>query len=324
MLDALSLAKSSGAYKILQGEKRSQTFSHAYLFISPDEYLSEYVKEFAYLIASTGDQAKDLRLYNLIRNGFHPDVITYPKNGESVTADEAVEIVSEAFVKPLECDKKVFIILNADKMNAVAQNKLLKTLEEPPKGVHFLLCAKSEYPLLQTVKSRVKKFEITGFSDDALKNALSGEGKSEREIERAVALSDKTLSGAKQLLSDESVQKYDDLATQVITQMLKSPQVLSFSTKILALSDLERFLSVLECKLKDLMYIHTGKPELVSDKFSLQALSGAQGFKTGSVIHAIECVNECYKKLKFNANATAVVEWLLFQILEGKYKWQKL
>lgn len=325
MIDALSLAKKTGAYKILSGEKLTDGFSHAYLFVSADEFLGEYVKQFAYLMTCTGDEKKDERLARLIKDGFHPDVVTYPIKNESVTAEEAVEIVRESFVKPLETDKKVFIIRNADKMNAQAQNKLLKTLEEPPKNVYFLLCAKTEYPLLQTIKSRVKKFEINGFSAKDLYEVLTNDYQNQAELNRAIALSDKTLSGTLEILADEKISKYDSLATEVLTQMLKSTQVLYYSNKITALgSDLERFFSVLECKLKDLLLFHTGKENLVADKAGLELIKDAKGFKIGSIIHSIECVNEVYKRLKFNANATAVTEWLLFQILEGKYKWQKL
>ena len=57
-------------------------------------------------------------------------------------------------------------------MNASAQNKLLKTLEEPPKNVHILLGATSEYPLLATLKSRVKKLEIPPFDNQTIYKAL--------------------------------------------------------------------------------------------------------------------------------------------------------
>ncbi len=325
MIDALSLVKQTSAYKILSGEKLTGGLSHAYLFISSDGFLGEYLKQIAYLITSTGDGKKDERIFKLIKEGFHPDVLTYPVKSDAVTAEEAVEIVRESFVKPLETDKKVFIILNADKMNTQAQNKLLKTLEEPPKNVFFLLGAKTEYPILQTIKSRVNKFEINAFSPKSLLCALKDECQDKAQLERAISLSDKTLSGALEILQDNKLAKYDSLATEVLTQMLKSPQVLYYSNKISELgSDLERFFSVLENKLKDLLYYYSGKQDLVSDKAGLEQLKQVKNFKIGSIIHSIECINEVYKRLKFNANTTAVIEWLLFQILEGKYKWQKL
>ena len=107
--------------------------------------------------------------------------------------------------------------------------------------------------------------------------------------------------------------------------MQKSPQILAYSNKISALScPVEKFLAQLEIRLRDLMCLLLKQENLVLDTQIRERLSGAVGYKTGSVIHAIECVIQANKRLKFNANPTATIEWLLFQILEGKYKWRKL
>jgi hypothetical protein len=53
-------------------------------------------------------------------------------------------------------------------------------------------------------------------------------------------------------------------------------------------------------------------------------MQNAKNFSVGAIINAIEKTNEAFERKKFNANPTMLLEWLLFQILEGKYKWQKL
>jgi hypothetical protein len=53
-------------------------------------------------------------------------------------------------------------------------------------------------------------------------------------------------------------------------------------------------------------------------------LKQTQNFSKGAIIHALEKSAEALKRLEYNGNPVMVIEWLLFQILEGKYKWQKL
>lgn len=70
-------------------------------------------------------------------------------------------------------------------MTPAAQNKLLKTLEEPPANVHILMGATSEYGLLPTVLSRVRRLEIHPFPDRVLLSAMEGEFPRPRAAERS-------------------------------------------------------------------------------------------------------------------------------------------
>ena len=51
---------------------------------------------------------------------------------------------------------------------------------------------------------------------------------------------------------------------------------------------------------------------------------GAKGFNSGAIIHALDKISEARKRKKFNANPQMLTEWLMLQILEGKFKWQNL
>ena len=126
------------------------------------------------------------------------------------------------------------------------------------------------------------------------------------------------------LYGDENLKSITDLAVDILVNMKSSKDLLFYSTKVLSSKcDLSEFLSVLELLLRDMLMISQGKEDLVAAKSAVSALKKAERFKTGAIIHALECITEANKRKKFNANPTMLVEWLLFQILEGKYKWQK-
>lgn len=251
-------------------------------------------------------------------------MLFYPKKGASVATEEVNELIEESYLKPIEGDKKVFVINQAQAMNTVAQNKLLKTLEEPPSGVHIILGATNEHALLSTVKSRVKKLEIPSFSEEVLFSVLKEECPDKEKLSVAIACGDGTVGGVKKLYGDERLKDITDLALDLLVNMATSREVLEYSVKISKVSeDVGEFISVLGLLLRDLLSINEGREDLAFNRKAVERLTEAQRFNRGAIIHALEAVAEAQKRKRSNANATMLIEWLLFQILEGKYKWQK-
>jgi len=71
---------------------------------------------------------------------------------DEIKIDDVNEIKQKAYI----ADKhSKLIVLAAEKFNVYAQNALLKLIEEPPKGVDFLIVTNSKYTLLDTILSRV-------------------------------------------------------------------------------------------------------------------------------------------------------------------------
>lgn len=84
----------------------------------------------------------------------HPDCI-FVSGDEKTSVDDVRKIEDEAYLSSNEADSKVFILEDADEYNVQSQNALLKIIEEPPKGVRFVLTASSVGAILPTVRSRV-------------------------------------------------------------------------------------------------------------------------------------------------------------------------
>lgn len=77
-----------------------------------------------------------------------------------------------AYKTPLLNHNKVFIIDEAERMDPVGQNAMLKTLEEPPAGTFFILICAQQQRLLPTVRSRTQRIAFTCLPDDAVKHWL--------------------------------------------------------------------------------------------------------------------------------------------------------
>ena len=100
---------------------------------------------------------------SLVKSLSHPDIVTIaPLDGKkSIAVKQIRQAREEAYIKPHEAEKRVFIIDCADTMNAESQNALLKVLEEPPKTVMFILIAESKAALLDTIISRCVVLSLT-------------------------------------------------------------------------------------------------------------------------------------------------------------------
>lgn len=95
--------------------------------------------------------------------GIHPDVtvITGPGEGKPITVDQIRSVRADAYVRPNEAERKVYILEGAEQLNPSAQNAMLKLLEDGPAYAAFLLIADNGGGLLQTVRSRCEQLDLT-------------------------------------------------------------------------------------------------------------------------------------------------------------------
>ena len=168
------LISGTTAYSVFSNDLKSGTLSHAYMLDFADpENLREVLKLFALEFFGLSENSADGKR---LLSGSMPDCRIYPDEGKKIAADGIAEILDESAMKPVERDKKLFVICGFEQASPLLQNKLLKTLEEPNEGVHFLLGATNLAPVLDTVKSRVKKLTISPFSEEEIFAALQRAG----------------------------------------------------------------------------------------------------------------------------------------------------
>ena len=103
-------------------------------------------------------------LAKFILNGYldreYVDIINYSSEKSSFGVDDVRDIIEEVYKKPFEKDKKVIIIHEGNKLTIQAQNALLKTIEEPPKGVYIIILCESLELILDTIKSRCEIYKL--------------------------------------------------------------------------------------------------------------------------------------------------------------------
>ena len=90
----------------------------------------------------------------------NPDCTIFLTEEKTIKVESIRDLQKDVAIKPLMCQKKVYIIPYAEKLNISAQNCLLKTLEEPPSYAVIILISSSIYSVINTIRSRVKKIRI--------------------------------------------------------------------------------------------------------------------------------------------------------------------
>lgn len=94
--------------------------------------------------------------------GIHPDILHVAgEDGKDISVGQIRELRSDAYVRPNEAGRKVYVVEGAHTMGGSAQNALLKILEEGPGYAAFLLLAENSGSLLPTIRSRCELLQLS-------------------------------------------------------------------------------------------------------------------------------------------------------------------
>jgi len=139
--------------------------------------------------------------------GGHPDIHIIGNGDKCAGVDDIRELIRLASIMPNDGDMQVFIIANAGKMRAGAQNALLKLFEEPPATVTVFLLTETRSALLPTLLSRGQRIHLDGLPpEDALSELTARRAGSGREAARALEAANGSVGEAERLLSAEAVE----------------------------------------------------------------------------------------------------------------------
>ncbi len=202
-----TLVKNTQAYSLLRSQARQGRLSHAYLLLLDDRRnLRAALKTFAKVLFECDEEktGAEKRLAERIDRETFSDCLCFPSPDKKFMVEDAERLTEECTLRPVEGERKVFLIADFAEANAASQNKLLKLLEEPPEDVIFLLGATTAFPVLSTVLSRVAKLEISPFNEGEIAAALGriydGKGYTESDFALCAAASGGRLGEAQNTL----------------------------------------------------------------------------------------------------------------------------
>jgi DNA polymerase-3 subunit gamma/tau len=123
---------------------------------------------------SHGSPCNDCPSCEAITTGNSFDVMELDAASHNSVDDIRDIKVSVSTVASTATSKRVFVLDEAHMLSKAAGNALLKTLEEPPANVHFVLATTEPYKLLDTIRSRSQRFDFHPVPIEELAGHLSG------------------------------------------------------------------------------------------------------------------------------------------------------
>ncbi len=162
-----------------------------------------------------------------INAGNFPDVLEISPEKEVIKIDQMRILRKVAYLKPMMGKKRVFVVVDADKMTEEAANSLLKILEEPPLFSYIILVAHNPFMIMSTIKSRCQVLNFSPVSKEEIGKILVEKGYEENKA-RIISLL--VRGNLKQALSLEweEVQDKRAKAWQLFLSLLRKGKVALF------------------------------------------------------------------------------------------------
>ena len=185
----------SSASTRLREASRANRVGHAYLISGPKGVgKAALVRAFAKTLCCPNVSPEDpsepcgnCRACRNVERDTHPDVERFslesqavvaekPGRGATLTIETVRRLRASAALHPLESERRLLIIDDAETLLEPAQQALLKTLEEPPRGVTVVLLADEPEALLETIRSRCQEISLKPIAQSSVERALLERG----------------------------------------------------------------------------------------------------------------------------------------------------
>jgi len=290
------------------------------MLISPDKYaLSNFGNYLAMTLMCEGTDKPCFECgeCHKILHHNHVDVQYYPKSNKTINSGEIADMLDKCFQAPYSADRKIFVLNDANLIDAGMQNKLLKTLEEPPKDTYFILLVTEDNNILPTIKSRCRKWRLPVICGEEITEELSRFTLNERERERVLEYCGGNCSLAIQYASSESFFEMVDFVEKMLVEFRRSSQMLDFSSVMYKYNDnFDEFLTIFLKNCNDAVRL-LGAQTVTNPVAKIVV----RDFSVDALVHMVAGCRDFVEKRQRNCNFNTIVDSFLFMILEVRHKW---
>lgn len=252
----------------------------------------------------------------------HPDLHIIEPEGVSIKNKQIEDFQHEIQLKPYESNRKIFIIKNANGMTVSAQNRLLKTLEEPPEYALIILLSSNVNGFLPTIKSRCQILKFKRVPAEEIASVLVNRYKvSEEEAKILATFSHGIMGNALQLMESSEFREDREEIVKIIEDLLNKDKFIALKSSEFFIEKKDKiydYLDIILLWFRDLLVLkETNSEQLlvnIDKKSTLQShLNFIADEKISDIIDIIE---KTKKDIKANANLQLAIEMMLLKIQE--------
>ena len=314
------LALNTKLYNKLSSAIESGRLFHANMIVGADYYLAELViKQIAAKILSQGARSPQDAEMKTIK-GVHPDLFEFGKE-KPIDVQASKTIIEKVQVSPYEGDNKVIIIYNFDRCTQAPMNKLLKTLEEPPRGTYFFLVVENENRVLQTILSRTQKFYVDILSDTEILNYAKIKYPTLDNFNLS-SIAGGSLTKLNSLAESGVSQKIYDFVMDTFLNYNKTSQFGIYSKKIDGVKTyIKEVLEIFASLASKAIRLRIGRASITRDITNItDAGKIASSWPFKALVLVVDATVKAQEMLDKNATVQNVMDQFLFKILEVKIK----
>ena len=256
----------------------------------------------------------------LAKAGNHPDIhmVSPLKDKKNIVVDQIRELLKDAYKKPYENGKKVYIIAYGDEMNEQAQNAFLKLLEEPPEYAVFIILAENTESLLLTVRSRCEKIKFPPVSEEKIKKELEKSYQNIKNADFLARYSGGNIEKARRLAEQEGFMPLRRGAFELLPKILSAD--ISESYDIAEFTehnkdDAETVLKLWLGFLRDILLIQSGSEEYaVNTDYKDKLINIAYKIDEKKTVTAIKEILRAQEMLRRSVNLHTLILSMAFTI----------
>jgi DNA polymerase-3 subunit delta' len=296
----------------INNRKSNNSFSHANLIVGNDGIGKSIVARYmSNKIIKRRDNSESV------------DIVKYHPSSASFGVDDVRNIINEVNKKPYEGEKKVLILYMCDKLTTQAQNALLKTIEEPPKGVYLILLSDSLEAILDTIKSRCQIYKLTPLNKEEILSYIEDNyiDLSIDDKKSALAYSAGVPGKADKFIGDEKLKYLRDVCIELFEDILKREKGLVLKYEELFKNSKEDKLELLDILLsyiRDIMIfkeLNDGELIVNFDKVhKIKDISRGMSYK--KLNNMLEYITEARINFNSNTNYSMTIGVLLMGFAE--------
>ena len=335
--------------RTLKNALKEGRVSHAYLFSGPRGVgKTSIAKIFAKAVNCThnmsGEPCNDCDICNGITDGSISDVVEIDAASNN-GVDEIRDLRDKVKYLPSQCRYKVYIIDEVHMLTTAAFNALLKTLEEPPKHVIFILCTTEPQKVPATIQSRCQRFEFHLIGRDEIEARIREVSRyeyiqiddeavktiaevSEGGMRDALSLLDQAEAYSKEshITLDDVLQVSGKLSNDILINLASSIQngnALDAITTLDALlkigKEIPKIMNGLVVFYKDILVIKNVKPDLLKVGYDSENFKNlVQSLTNKDIYRNIDILSESISEMRYAENQRLYTELAFIKMADTK------